>query len=187
MTLIFLWLLSDLERCRLTALDNFVPHRHTDGQSDKVTPWAPVGAKKYVVVGFGHHPGKGRIHNKVQLPPPPPTVTGHEHGQTYSTEAHLLSFKPGSKILKPSFPEKGSYFVLAAQARVTGIQLLVVTLTHALVAEEPVLAMAAEKWYPRDLEPPVWLNPESPIISGLFWIESAQTASSLPRPTKLSD
>ena len=30
----------------MTALEHFVPDGQTDGQTDRVTPWAPVGAKK---------------------------------------------------------------------------------------------------------------------------------------------
>ena len=40
-TLIVLWLIYNLERWRLTALDKLAP----DGRTDIVTPWAPVGAK----------------------------------------------------------------------------------------------------------------------------------------------
>ena len=41
-----LWLLSKLERLRLSFFDNFLPHRQTDGQTQISIPWAPVGAKK---------------------------------------------------------------------------------------------------------------------------------------------
>ena len=48
MTLILmLWLLSDLEIWRLTALEHFVPHRQTHIS----IPWAPVGAKNLI----NHH------------------------------------------------------------------------------------------------------------------------------------